>query len=203
MVEQLVWMRIQACAGQIALATEGRVEAELATTYRSADGMWFVAAATSAPPLALGLWQVSEADGKVTPVDEVARQVDSPGLVCELPKASIAGGNTPPVFATPAPATPVASPTPEPLTGDQARLRVWVAVRSCFNPIPPIGSFTAYRDSSGRWIVEGREETTSSQGSTALITYGLWAVDVSNGDVIPYDPIALATAGRTNCYKAP
>ena len=80
---------------------------------------------------------------------------------------------------------------------------MWVAVRTCFNPLPPIESFTAYRDSSNRWLVEGRSETTSSLGRTDIITFGLWVVDVSNGAIAAYDRLATLTTGKTFCYQEP
>ena len=137
------------------------------------------------------------------PVDEVARKVNSPGLACELPGAFATKGNTPPVFSTPAPPTPTFPPPPLPLTGEQARLRVWVAVRNCFDPLPPIETFTAYQDIGNRWLVEGRSNTPSPSGNTAIITYGLWSVDASKGDISPYDRVATLTAIKTNCYKEP
>ena len=139
----------------------------------------------------------------MTPEDEVAMKVDSLGLVCQLPGAFATNGNTPPVFSTPAPPTPTLPPTPLTLTGEQARLRVWVAVRNCFDPLPPIETFTAYEDIGKRWLVEGRRDTPSPLGDTAIITYGLWVVDAGNGGISPYDSVAASTANKTDCYKEP
>ena len=111
---------------------------------------------------------------------------------------------TPTPTATPTP-TPTATPTTTPMVGteQQARLRVWIAVRSCFDPLPPLDVFTSYQDQPHRWIVEGRGELESLGGETETVTYGLWFVDVETGDITPSDRLARIAAANTSCFKEP
>ena len=109
---------------------------------------------------------------------------------------------TPTPSATPAPTfTPTPPPTPTPVvaTGEQARVRVWVAVRSCFLPLPPLEVFASYQDQPDRWIVEGRAVGDASP----KIFYGLWLVDVATGAIAPSDAVAEITATNDSCFKEP
>ncbi len=163
---------------------------------------------------------MADATGLVSPVDQVASAIDatnaSDGVICARPAALLADGLTPPLFptATPAPAptptptrVPTATPSPTPTatstavaaTGEQARLRVWVAIRSCFNTLPPLEVFTAYQDRPERWIVEGR----ATRDTGAAVTYGLWFVDVATGDITPSDFLAQRAAADQACFKNP
>ena len=76
-------------------------------------------------------------------------------------------------------------------------------MRSCFDPLPPLDAFTAYRDQPQRWIVEGRSPLTTSEGETVTVTYGLWFVDVETGDITPSDQLARNAAANTSCFKTP
>lgn len=128
---------------------------------------------------------------------------ETPPTPGNVPATSIATFTpTPRSLLTPGP-TPTPSPTPVVATGEQARLRTWLAVYTCFQPSPELGSFTAYQDSPQRWIVEGRPETTTAGGETTTISYGLWLVDAYNGDIIPYDPVAKSIKANTSCFREP
>ena len=105
-------MQLQFCADQIALSTQTGVKVDFTTYYRAEDKTWFVQASSLEPALAFGRWQVSDTEGQVTPVDEVAKRVDALDLVCELPGAFATNGNTPPVFSTPTTPAPTFPPTP-------------------------------------------------------------------------------------------
>ncbi len=74
-------------------------------------------------------------------------------------------------------------------------------VRSCFNPLPPLDAFTAHRDQPQLWVVEGREEVTTSGGETRTVTYGLWFVDVETGAITPSDRLAQNAAADSTCFK--
>ena len=133
----------------------------------------------------------------VTPLDEVASNVALPDIICDQPRTSLATGATPPLFST---------LTQDPLvaTGDEARLRVWLAVYGCFDPAPPFESFSAYRHGPERWIVEGRGESTAVEEGPTIVTYGLWSVNADTGDIIPYDVIATETvAENPPCLRMP
>ncbi|MCI0877963.1 MAG: hypothetical protein J4N78_03680, partial [Chloroflexi bacterium] len=128
----------------------------------------------------------------------------SPPTPTPEPTATPTPTPTPTPTATPTP-TPTATPTTTPMVGteQQARLRVWIAVRSCFDPLPPLDVFTSYQDQPHRWIVEGRGELESLGGETETVTYGLWFVDVETGDITPSDRLARIAAANTSCFKEP
>jgi hypothetical protein len=107
-----------------------------------------------------GLWEVDAATGAVGARDERAQAVEA---ACG--------------------AAPVA------LTAEQATVRVWVATYDCFTPPPSLDNFTATRENTSRWVVEGR-------GLDALnnpVLYGLWLVYTNTGNVSPLDADARAT----------
>ena len=188
--EQLVWMQVRSCADQLGRPTQSRVEVALTSNYGPEDKTWVVAASSQALGLTLGLWEVKDATGAATDLDEVAGSIASPGILCGQPESSLAAGMTPPVFST----APVAAAV---TTGEEARLRVWLAVYGCFEPPPPPGSFTAYQDHPERWIVEGRQGEGAS-----TVTYGLWLVDGEG--VTPYDEAAQQSIGANpTCFREP
>ena len=199
--EQLVWMQVRSCADQLGRATESRVEVALTSNYGVSEETWEVEASSQALELTLGLWEVDDASGVVTDLDEVARSIASPGILCGQPQSSLAAGLTPPVFST-APVAPTATvdgAAPVVATAEQARLRVWVAVYDCFDPSPPSHRFTAYRSDSRGWIVEGR----GGEGAST-VTYGLWAVDAEKGDITPYDEVAQQSiVADATCFRKP
>ena len=223
--EALVWNQVQPCASQVALSNGAGVAVAFNSIYSVEDETWLVEASTEDGKLSFGHWEVTDATGLVTPVDEVAGVIDSDGVICAAPRALLAVGLTPPLFPTPTPlpaptatptpipapsATPVPTHTPAPTstpapvvaTGEQARVRVWVAVRSCFNPLPPLEVFAAYQDQPDRWIVEGRAAGDAGDGASATI-YGLWFVDVATGAIAASDALAQITATNQSCFKAP
>ncbi|MCH8297988.1 MAG: hypothetical protein IH873_07970 [Chloroflexi bacterium] len=197
-VELLVWGRIASCAGQIAASTQTEVRTSLASTYDEDSGIWLVEASIEGLELSLGVWEVADTVGLATPFDQVSKTIAGPETVCDAPEAFLTQGLTPPSLATVTPA-----PTPVHLAASelQARLAVWVAVRSCFATIPPLDAFTAHRDQSQRWVVEGREVVTASGGGTRTVTYGLWFVDVATGAITPADRLAQNAAADSSCFK--
>ncbi len=233
--EALVWSRMHPCADQI-VSSEGSGDnsgdssgdgSGGTVAFTSTDSVesetWLVEASTGDSGLSFGRWEVADATGLVTPVDQVASAIAatiaSDAAICARPAALLARGLTPPLFptSTPTPAptptvvptatpnptalppTPTATPTAVAATGEQARLRVWVAVRSCFNTLPPVEVLTAYQDQPQRWIVEGRD--TGDEGAT--VTYGLWFVDASTGQITPSDLLAQRAAADESCFKNP
>ena len=186
-VEFLVWGRIASCAGQIAASTQTDVHASLTSTYDEDSGTWLVEASIEGLRLSLGVWEVADTAGLVTPFDQVSKTIAGPEIVCDAPEAFLAQGLTPPSLSTltptpfsatePAPssaptAPATATPTPAPVhlaANDlQARLAVWVALRSCFDPLPSLDAFTAHRDLPQRWVVEGRGQVSTSSGGASL-----------------------------------
>ena len=192
--EALVWSQVRTCAGQVALSNDTGVSVEFSSTYSVEDETWLVEASTEDARLSFGHWEVTDATGLVTPGDEVAGAIASGGVTCTEPRALLAGGLTPPLFPA-----PTATPAPVVATGEQARVRVWVAVRSCFDPLPPAEVFTAYQDQPDRWIVEGR----AAGAAASAIIYGLWFVDVATGAIAPSDALAQSTATNDFCFKEP
>ena len=217
--ELQVWAQVRRCAEDIARAIPTRVEVAFKSSSAAGSGTWLVEAFSDSPDLDFGRWQVDDATGGVTPVDQVAQGIASLSLVCVRPEAFLAGRLTPPIFAAPGAASgviPAAQPGPAPLaapaptlaplvaTAEQARVRVWASVRPCFEPPPPIESFTAYQDRPRRWIVEGRARTTSGQTATLTspATYGLWVVNADTGEIIPSDDEARRTVSE-GCIRVP
>ncbi|MBI4329055.1 MAG: hypothetical protein HY685_04220 [Chloroflexi bacterium] len=149
------------------------------------------------PPVNFGRWQVSDTTEAVTPLDEVAKQIASPNIVCDSPIATLSTGPTPPVFLTATP-VPTAAPTPTRIptlavqSAEEARLRVWRSTYDCFTPPAPLTAFSAYAERPGLWLVEGKQGTTF---------YGLWLVEADTGEIIAWDERAKATTTQT-CYKA-
>ena len=216
--EALIWSQVRTCAGQVALSNGAEVAVAFDSSYSVADETWLVEASTKDARLSFDLWAVADATGLVTPMDDVAAVIDSDGVICAEPRALLAVGLTPPLFptatplptptaipvstATPGPTstpTPTLTPAPVVATGEQARVRVWVAVRSCFYPPPPLEAFTAYQDQLDRWIVEGR----AAEDATPAITYGLWLVDVKSGEVTSSDAVAQSTVMNQSCFMVP
>ena len=181
--ELRVWWQVNPCVDQVARSTQIRAEVAFVSTYDVERRAWLVEASSKALGLTFGLWEVSDTIRLVTPVDEVASNVVFPDIVCDQPRTFLATGATPPLFS---------APTQDPLvaTGDEARLRVWLAVYGCFDPAPPFESFSAYRHVPERWIVEGRGGSTTAEEGPTIVTYGLWTVNADTGDIVPYDVIA-------------
>jgi len=150
-----------------------------------------------------GLWQVDSATGEITPLDQLAEEA---AAVCELPAPTL-----PPVVRRAVFFPPV-------VTGEQAELRVWIAVYDCFDPRPERASFTVYVDNPQRWLVEGRgEETvevlvervvggtteTFTEERTVTVYYGLWVVDATTAEITAWDQLARETTANEACYQTP
>ena len=209
-VELLVWDLIATCATQVAGSIGTAVGSSLDSTYDEVSATWLVEASIGELGLSLGIWQVSDTGGVVTPQDAVAISIIEPEIVCSAPLAFLTQGLTPPSLAvattTPEPtpfATPFATTIPDGLVENdlQARLAVWVAVRSCFVPLPALDDFTAHRDLPQRWVVEGRTGVAITKGGTGIVTYGLWFVDVETGAITAVDLVAQKTAKDSFCFK--
>ena len=140
-----------------------------------------------------GLWTIEGNSGEITPADQIASEA---AALCRIP----AGASFPAV-----------------VTGEQAQVLVWVATYDCFNPRATADSFVARQDNPQRWVVEGKEETTTLvevertvEGDTETFTeerkvtnfYGLWFVDTSTGTVTAWDDVARSTA-TDPCYQRP
>ncbi len=217
--EALVWNLVRPCANQIAVSSATEVAVEFSSTYTVDTGTWLVEASMQDSSLSFGRWSVSDGAGEVTPVDPVAVAMASDGVICARPNALLAVGATSPLFPTVTPIptpTPVPTPTPTPTptavptavppsptplptpaakTGEQARLRVWVAIRACFDPLPLLEDFIAHQDRPERWIVVG----TGKGG----VNYGLWFVDAAAGSITPQDSTARTTQGNSTCFFVP
>ena len=115
-VERLVWARISSCAeqlatGAIAEGAEGaqatgvavEIQAVINPRYSPETDGWLVDASNTGPALTFGVWEVSDATGQVTPLDDVARSIVLPGVTCSVPSATLATALTPPIFILPAP----------------------------------------------------------------------------------------------------
>ncbi len=114
------------------------------------------------PVTSYGLWEVEASSGAVTPRDDRASQVSAS---CD--------------------ASPVA------LTGEQAKVRVWVATYDCFVSAPTLGSFTFAQESPHRWVVEGRGDQ---------VLYGLWLVDTDSGRITGLDQSARTIRAKP-CFQ--
>ena len=145
-----------------------------------------------------GLWQVDAFTEAITPLDELAVQAQER---CALRDR-----------------------LPTVVSGDQARLRVWIALYDCYPetvigesdiPIPPEDFFQAFQESAERWVVEGKGETervkeitqteqgtteTSTVGATPVTFYGLWKVDTDTGDITALNARARNIIER-NCFR--
>ncbi len=159
--------------------------------YPYSGGKWVVEGKSTSTHY--GLWQVDSITGKITPLDQIAAQA---AAKCGLP----------------APAS-----FPPAVTGEQAELRVWIAVYDCIDPKPKRTSFKMYVDNPQRWLVEGKEDVTVEVEVEKVVAgvtekykefriqtfyYGLWTVDVTTATIAPWDNLARATAGKI-CYRQP
>lgn len=201
-VENLVLSRIMDCAGDLFALTGSRISPDFTTTYSFTEGEWTVEAFTRSPALSFGIWRIIDATGEVTPLDNVALGIDTPGINCLPPVATRARGRTPPLFGTPTPTpknpTPTSGPPPTATPAppfkvrdpEDAAVAVWVSVYSCYGHFPQLGSFTATEDGPDRWVVEGRSPDT---------VYGLWSVDKESAEVTPVDDIARQA--EEDCLK--
>ena len=127
-----------------------------------------------------GLWSVDAVSGEIEPIDEVARQAKEDCLL--------------------APEVPVS------FTPAQASLRAWLAVYECFEPPPKFEFFVGQQLTPQRWVVEGREVQEEEEFDIGPkkpdVLYGLWLVDTDTGQILPWDSLAILTAGRS-CFKQP
>ncbi len=166
-------------------------EAESFIGYPYGAGKWVVEGKSSTTHY--GLWEVGSITGSITPLDQIAAQA---AVKCSLP----------------APAS-----FPAAVTGEQAELRVWIAIYDCIAPKPKRTSFKVYVDNPQRWLVEGKEDITVevevervvggvterfTETRTVTSYYGLWTVDATSVTIAPWDLLARATAGKT-CYRTP
>ena len=117
--------------GEVGRSTQTRIELAFTSTYSVEGETWLVEASSPALGLDFGLWEVSDTTQQVAPEDGLAQAIASRDTVCDQPSVFLATGPTPLAFPTPTPSpTPTSSPvaTPVVATGEQARLRVWLAV---------------------------------------------------------------------------
>ena len=199
--ERAVLAEVRSCAGQIAEASQTQVQAEFSSSYDAIVGKWSIEVSSRDPDLSFGIWEVDDATGLVNPIDDIAGNIASSELLCIRPQVLLADGLTPPLFTDEASFTGKTS-GPVIITGEDANRAVWLAVYGCFDFPPAFENFTAYEDRSDRWIVEGRGVSATGDGSTGAVTYGLWIVDVRNGEVSPYDILARNLADG-QCFNAP
>ncbi len=188
-----MWAKVSPCAEQIAVpegseqAQAGSVFVEvlLTTRYSPLTSAWLVDASNTEPAITFGVWEVNDVFGSVTPLDDVARSIVTPGITCSLPIATLATTLTPPIFIMPGPPpAPTATPTPVPLvtSADAAALRVWISVYNCYSHFPESDSFTGTQESPVSWTVEGKSDITH---------YGLWEVAAITGAITPRDDLAI------------
>ena len=118
-----------------------------------------------------GLWSVDAFTEAITPIDELAIQAQE--------------------------RCATTATFPAVVSGEQAQVRVWVAVYDCYPsepdldeiPRPGSGAFTAFQESPVRWVVEGRATVTLevevvlgvqdgtesfTEERTSTVYYGLW-----------------------------
>ena len=195
--ELLVWDRIRSCVNQVVASSGKTGEIEFVTNFEDELGIWTVAASSPGLGLDLGSWEVDDNTDQVTPLDVVSEAISSTEAICEEPVAVLASGLTPPLITIPITTIPSENSAPliEQVTEEQARLKVWAAVRGCFATLPPLDSFTVYDESPQRWLVVG----TGEDGAN----YGMWFVDVTNGGITPHDPRAKTTARNSACFIEP
>ena len=133
-----------------------------------------------------GLWSVDAVTEAITPIDELAIQAQE--------------------------RCTTTATLPAVVSGEQAQLRVWIAIYDCYPlpqettsplPRPASGVFTAYQESLQRWVVEGVllttlavEVTQPAQGGgtetfieerITRVFYGLWEVDTNTGSITARD----------------
>ena len=189
--ELLVWDRLRSCVNQVVVSSGKTLEIEFLTNLQQ-QGLWKVKASSLGLSLNLGSWEVDNITNQVTAIDVVSEAISSTEAICEEPVAELASGLTPPLITFP-------GETPTPLSGqvaeEQARLKVWAAVRSCYATLLSLDNFTAYVENPQRWLVVG----TGEDGAN----YGMWFVDVANGGITPHDTRAKATASNSICFIEP
>lgn len=186
--EILVWAQISECANQVTSESGSPAKLAFNSEFRIENSSWTVEASSPGLGLNLGSWRVDDLSKQVAPLDVVSETISSNETICKVPTAKFASGLTPPLFAGP-------NWTGTPLTGDQASLKVWIAIRSCYASLLPLESFTAYSESPQRWLVVG--------SGVNGVDYGMWFVDTVNGNITPHDSKAITTAGNTGCFFTP
>ena len=120
-----------------------------------------------------GLWEVEAASGAISPLDDIAEQVQA------------------------------SCPTdvqPAVVTDEEASIRAWVATYDCFDPHPAFDSFTARQEDPRRWVVEGR--ATDVEAGTEEF-YGLWVVDTETGRVSGMDNLGASQLGNVCFKELP
>ena len=192
--EQIVLEAVRLCARQLGDGSDAPIITAFTTMYDAKAGDWRVDAFSGDAEFGLGSWQISDANGVITPVDEVAGKIASADFDCGRPGVFLAQGMTPPVFYTPAP-TPGPDPTSTPrpqteIAEREAELVVWLEVLSCADEIAgtgqtplELGFRSEYDAGIGSWVVE-----VSASGPG--LTFGTWEVDGSTGLPIPLGDVA-------------
>ena len=190
--ELLVWDRINTCVNQVVVSSGKMVQIEFLTSFEPQQGIWKVNASSLGLFLNLGSWEVDNITDQVTATDVVSEAISSTEAICVEPVAELARGLTPPLITFPGESS---TPLIGQVTEEQARLKVWAAVRSCYATLPPLVSFTAYGETPQRWLVVGTGENGAN--------YGMWFVDVTDGGIAPHDLRAKTTASNGACYIEP
>ena len=211
-----MWAKVSPCAEQIAGAGQAAaapgqpagpagsavtIQAVITSRYSPLSGAWLVDIANNEPALTFGLWEANDRTGQVIPLDDVARSIASPGIICNLPTATLATSLTPPLFRLSAPtpsSIPPPTPTPEPAVAstEEAALLIWISVYNCYDHFPDQASFAAFQSSPRSWTVEGKSDITH---------YGLWEVNAFTGAIIPLDELAIeaqATCASRETFPA-
>ena len=189
--ELLVWDRLRSCVNQIVVSSGKTVEIEFLTNLQQ-QGLWKVKASSLGLSMNLGSWEVDNITNQVTAIDVVSEAISSTEAICQEPEAELASGLTPPLITFPG---ETHTPLIGQVTEEQARLKVWAAVRSCYPALLSLDNFTAYVENPQRWLVVG----TGEDGAN----YGMWFVDVANGGITPHDTRARATASNIICFIEP
>ena len=191
--EVMVWEHVNICAGQVASESGVAATLDFNSEFSVGNNSWIVGASSPELGLNLGSWAVNDATRGVTPLDSVSEAISAAETVCQQPTAKFADGLTPPRFADPV-VENVIAPT-ERVTEEQARLKVWIAVRGCFPTLPGLSSFTSYSENPERWLVVGTGD--------GEINYGMWFVDVADGTITPHDLTAITTERNKACFFEP
>jgi hypothetical protein len=159
------------------------MELSLTSDYSTEEGRWSVGVLGQGGALTFGRYQVSDATAEITPEDATAIVLMTPGVRCAEPATVLSKGPVPPQFAM------AAAPAPAPVidSGSRAELEVWVRVYSCYSTFPELSNFVAYEQGDGKWVVEGKSNTTQ---------FGLWQVDGMSGSISPMDGLALQAAAE-------